>query len=271
MMNCYFDTSIYNQISADPKKAIIISEMNRKKMTTIPSIVNLCEILLTSDEKRKKILLDLYDEIRNDFFPLKAAPDLLRDAISALQQNKNEIQVNYPIKNHKEIEEICKELKAIVEIELDTYIKGAREFVEKNSDKIKRDNPKSFFDSIDDERMILQFWINFIKEVCAALNFDLKLKLDEIVSLIKSPHTPWKYFLDSYLYIFYRRGIRPQDYGKRKNPVGFDLEQCIYLYWADMFVIGDSSFYLFLKELNDLRGYNKKIFNFGEFKNYLSL
>ena len=52
-------------------------------------------------------------------FPLKAPSDLLRDAISALQQNKNEIQANYPIKIDKETEEICKELKAIVGIERD--------------------------------------------------------------------------------------------------------------------------------------------------------
>jgi len=270
-VNLYFDTSIYNQILDDPNKDIIINKINQRKMTAIPSIVNLCEILLTSDKKRKKKLLALYDEIRNNFFPLKAPPDLLRDAISALNRNKKEIQVNYPIKVDKETEDICKKLKNTVGLELDKYIKGARIFVEKNSDKIKRDNPKSFFDSVDDEKIILRFWINFIKDVCTALNVELKFKTDEIVNLIKSPYTPWKYFLDSYLYIFYRRGIRPEDYGKRKNPVGFDLEQCIYLYWANIYVIRDSSFYSFLKELNDLRNYNKNIFDYNKFKNFLSL
>ncbi len=270
-MNCYFDTSIYNHVLDDSDKDSIIKEKNRRGMTIIPSIINLCEILLNNDKKRKKSLLDLYDELKNDFFPLKAPPDLMRDAIVALQQKKKEIQVNYPIKIDEETEEICKELKDNVGIELDKYIKGAREFVENNSDRIKRDNPKNFFDSMNDENFIFQFWINFINDVCIALDVDLKLTPDEIVSLIQSTYTPWKYYLDSYLYIFFRRGIRPQDYGKKKNPIGFDLEQCIYLYWADIFVIQDRPFYLFLKELNDLREYNKRIFNYSEFKSFLGL
>ena len=52
-MNCYFDTSIYNQILDDHDKDLVIKKIKRQHITAIPSLVNLCEILQTPDEGRK--------------------------------------------------------------------------------------------------------------------------------------------------------------------------------------------------------------------------
>jgi len=269
-MNCYFDTSIYNKIFDDIKKDLIIKEMNRREMIIIPSIINKCEILLTSDSNRKKNLLNLYDIIRNDYFPLKAPPDLLRESVLAIQQKKDEMEVNYPIKSNDEIEGICKELKNIAGIEIEKALVGAREYIKRNLDKIKITEPISYFAYIDSEKGI-QIQVMLVKNLCASLNVDLKLNEEGIISLIKSYDTPWKYFLDSYLYFCFTRGVRLEDYGKDKSPGHFDLDQCIYLYWANIFVMQDGEFYDFLKELNESRGYNKKIFTYDEFKKDLGL
>ncbi len=269
-MNCYFDTSIYNQILDDLKKDLIIKEMNRREMITIPSIINKCEILLTTDKDRKRNLLDLYETIRNDFFTLKAPPDLLRESISAIQQNKGEMEVNYPIKSDDELVDICKELKKISGIEIEKAISGAREYIKRNLDKIKITDPISYFAFIDREDGI-QIQVMLVKGLSASLNIDLKLIEKEIISLIQSYETPWKYFLDSYLYFCFTRGVRLEDYGKDKSPGHFDLDQCIYLYWANIFVMQDDEFCNFLKEINGLREYNKKIFTYDEFKKDLCL
>lgn len=269
-MNCYFDTSIYNLILDDPKKGLIIKEMNRRGMITIPSIINKCEILLTSDKDRKRNLVDLYDSIRNDYFPLKTPPDLLRESVLAIQQNKGEMEVNYPIKSDNEIEDICRELKNISGLDIEEAIAGAREHIKKNLDNIKITDCIKYFDYIDSEEGI-QFQVMLFKELCVSLNIDLNLNEEKIISLVQSYETPWKYFLDSYLYFFFTRGVRLEHYGKDKSPGHFDIEQCIYLYWASIFVMQDERFYDFLKELNELRGYKKDTFTYDEFKDYLGL
>lgn len=269
-MNCYFDTSIYNQIFDDPYKDLIIKEINRREIIIIPSIINKCEILLTRNEDRKESLLNLYDTIRNDYFPLKTPPDLLRESVLTIQQNKSEMEVNYPIKSDNEIEDICKELKNIGGLEIEKAIVGAREHIKENLDKIKITDCIKYFAYIDSEEGI-QFQVTLFKELCATLNIDLNLNEEKIISLVQSYETPWKYFLDSYLYFCFTRGVRQENYGKDKSPGHFDLDQCINLYWANIFVLQDERFYNFLKELNRFRGYNKKIFTYDEFKNHLGV
>lgn len=280
-MNTYFDTSIYNKILDDPQKDSIISEINERKMITIPSAVNLCEILSTSDEERKRNLLNIYHKIRNEYHALKPFTDLLRDATLAIQENKDEIEVNYPIKIDKNTEDLCRQITSLAGKGFEKYILGGREFLEKisskgntdekNSDKIKIPDAKTFFviSYAEDKK---QFWIDTFGKMCEGLGIQsLKLSGDKIISIIDSNNTPWKYHLDSSLLIFYRRAFLSSGYGKGSNPGGSDLEQCIYLFWANIFVIQDGNFYDFLKELDGLRGYNKKIFTYDEFKKDLGI
>lgn len=280
-MNCYFDTSIYNKIFDDPKKDLIIEEINKRGMTTIPSAVNLCELLSTRDKERKRNLLNIYHKIRNEYHALKPFTDLLRDATLAIQQNKEEIEVNYPIKIDKDTEELCRQITSSEGKEFEKYILGARKYIDKissqvnagkeNSKQIKIPDVNAFFKISYAENMH-QIWIHLFTEACKGLGIhDLKLKGDKIISIIKSYYTPWKYYLDSTLYIFYRRAFLSTGYGKKSNPGGSDLEQSIYLFWADIFVIQDNPFYEFIKEINELREYNKEIFNYGELKNFLSI
>ncbi len=270
-MNCYFDTSTYNLVSDDSKKDLIIKEINKRGMTIIPSVVNLCEILSTRNEERRKELLNVYEEIRNDYHALKPFTILLKDATLAMQEEKDEIEVNRPIEIDKDTGEICREAKSSAGKEFYKYNLGAREFIKKKSDEIKIPDAKSFFEVSDAERMH-PFWIQTFIEMCKGLGIqEIKLSEDKILAIIQSHDTPWKYYLDSTLYIFYRVAFLASGHGRKSNPGGFDLEQCIYLCWADIFVLRDSSFYNFLKELSKLRTYNKKIFTYDEFRDYLGL
>lgn len=280
-MNCYFDTSIYNKILDDPQKDLIIEGINKRKMTTIPSAVNLCEILSTRDKKRKRSLLNVYHKIRNEYFALKPFTELLRDATLAIQENKDEIEVNYHIEIDKDTEDLCRQITSSAGKEFEKYILGARKFIEKisnkentdeeSSNKIKIPDATTFF-KISYADNMYEFWIHLFIEAFKGLGIhELKLEGNKIISIINSNYTPWKYYLDSCLLIFYRRAFLSSGYGRKSNPGGSDLEQCIYLFWANIFVIQDGNFYDFLKELDGLRGYNKKIFTYDEFKKDLGL
>ncbi len=244
-MNCYFDTSIYNKVLDDPKKDLIIREINKREMTTIPSAVNLCEILSTSDKERKRNLINIYHKIRNEYHALKPFTDLLRDATLAIQENKDEIEVNYPIKIDKDTEDLCRQITSSEGKEFEKYILGARKFLKEisnkeNSNQIKIPDAKSFFKICDAESMH-KYWIHLFTEACKGLGIqNLTLKEDEIIRLIQSYYAPWRYYLDSSLYFFYKRAFLQTGYGRKRNPGGSDLEQCIYIYWADIFVIQDN-------------------------------
>jgi hypothetical protein len=268
-MYCYFDTSIFNWIFQDEQKDLILKKIVDKGLNVIPSVINKCEILLNSDEEHKKNLLNLYEEIRRDYFTAKAPPHLLEDATTAIQEGKNEIEFTYPIVEDEELEKICRELKKISGVEIEKAIVKAREFIEKKIDEIKIANPISYFKYLDGEGIKVQ--ILLFKNLCLPLNIKLKLNDKEIVSLIQSYMIPWKYFLDSYLFFLYRRILKLENYGIYKNPGHSDLEQCIYLYWAKMFVLKDGRFYEFLKDLSELRGYDKEILTYDDFKKYLGI
>lgn len=268
-MFCYFDTSIFNWILKDTSKELIIKKIEEKKLNVIPSVITKCEILLTSDEKQKKKLLDLYEEIRRDFFHAKAPTHLLTDATNSLQDGKGEIEINYPIIEDRVLEGICKELKELSGVEIEKSIVKARKFIKEKIDEIKLNNPISYFKYLDGDGIQIQ--ILLLKSLCLPLKIELSLGDDEIINLIQSYMTPWKYFLDSYLFFYFRRTLMLENYGKYKNPGHFDLEQSIYLYWATIFVLEDGRFYDFLKELSTLRGYKTKIFTYNEFKNYLGV
>ena len=97
---------------------------------------------------------------------------------------------------------------------------------------------------------------------------DIVFQLDEgeKLALIKSSSMPWKYYLESYAYLFYRTAFPDR---KRSNPGPSDLEQCIYLFWTGNYVIKDEIFLEFLKRLKAIRNYKVEIMNYPEFKHYL--
>ncbi|MEA2006252.1 MAG: hypothetical protein U9O50_08375 [Acidobacteriota bacterium] len=271
-MNCYFDTSIYNRILDDQDKDLIIENIKRKSITAIPSLVNLCEILQTPDKERKQSLLSIYHEIRNDYHALKPFTILLRDAVEAIQEGNIYVEVNMPVKIDAETEQLCKDVLKNPGKEFDEYALKARGWLfEEKRIKYMPDS-KTFLKNSNDERMN-QIWIELFKKgACEGLGIKgLKLNDDTILQIVKDPNSPWKYHLDTYLLILYRRAMKTEGYGKKTNPGGADLIQGIYLSWSDIFVIRDGNFYDFMKELKYAQGYQKEIFTYGEFKKYLGI
>jgi len=270
-VNCYFDTSVYNHILDDPKRELIIERIKRKRIRAIPSVVNLCEILFTPDEQRKQRLLDIYNEIRDDYHALKPFTDLLRDATLAVQNNEDEIKVNMPIPMDGDTKEICEKALSNAGEEFDKYALKARDWVLTSQDKTKIPDAQTFFEISDDEGM-KPIWIKLFKGASDGLGIKgLNLSEETIMRFIADINSPWKYYLDTTLLIFYRRALSTEKYGRRTNPGGADLQQGIYLCWADIFAIKDGRFYEFMKELKSLRDYDKEIFTYDEFKDFLGI
>jgi hypothetical protein len=152
-MNCYFDTSIYNNILDDPKKELIIERIKSKRIRAIPSVVNLCEILFTPDEDRKQRLLNIYNEIRDDYHALKPFTELIRDATMAIQNNEDEIEVNMPIPIDGDTKEICEKALSNAGKEFDKYALKARDWVFTSQEKKNLPDAQTFFEISDDEGM----------------------------------------------------------------------------------------------------------------------
>jgi hypothetical protein len=270
-MNCYFDTSIYNNTLDSSDKDLIIQKIKDKQITAIPSLVNLCELLQTKDKNRKKKLLCVYHEIRNEYHVLKPYTILLRDATEALQEGNLYVEVNMPVAIDEEIEQLCKDALKDVGKEFDDYALKARKWIFEDKGISTPPDVTTFFKNSHEERMA-PIWIDLFKGACDGMGIkDLNLNDDLIMQFITDPNSFWKYFLDAKLLIFHRRAMRTEGYSEKSNPGGADLEQIIYLGWADIFVIQDNNFYNFMKELKDINSYPKEIFTFNEFKEFLGV
>lgn len=271
MINCYFDTSIYNQFLDDSDKNLVIEKIKKKGITAIPSLVNLCEILQTSDKGRNQSLLNIYHEIRNDYHALKPFTILLKDAVIAIQKGNLYVEANMPVKIDDITEQFCKEaLKDTGKGIFESAMK-AREWLFKEKEPESLPDAKAFFEQSHAERMN-PIWIKLFKEACEGLGIkEIDLNDEAIMQIVTDPNSPWKYHLDTVLLIFHRMSMRTGGYGKKSNPGGVDLIQGIYLSWANLFVIKDNNFYYFMKELKDIQGYQKEIFTYDEFKDYLGI
>lgn len=270
-MKCYFDTSIYNRILDDPDKDLVLQNFKNEQITAIPSLVNLCELLQTANEARKQSLLGIYNHIRDDYHPLKPFPILLKDAVLAVQEGNIDVNSNMPVAIDDTTKQLCAEALKDPGKEFDKYALKARDRVFSGQGVKPPPDAKTFFKASNAKEMN-PTWINLFVGVCKGLGIE-DPKLDEatILSMVKNPKSPWKYYFDTTLLYFHRRAMRIEGYGKKSNPGGADLEQGIYLCWADIYVIKDGAFYEFMKELKELLGYKKEIFDYDEFKEFLAL
>lgn len=270
-MNCYFDTSVYNRILDDPDKDLLLKNIKKKHITAIPSLVNLCELLQTTGEARKQSLLSIYNEIRDDYHPLKPFTALLRDAVLAVQEGNIDVKANMPVAIDDTTEQLCIDVLKDSGKEFDQYALKARARLFGEQGIKAPPDAKTFFEACHDEKMN-STWINLFTGVCKSLGIE-ELKLDEgtILKVVKDPNSPWKYYLDTTLLIFHRRAMRTAGHGRKSNPGGADLEQGIYLCWAEIYVIKDGVFYEFVKELKKLLGYSKEIYDYDEFRGFLGL
>jgi len=267
-VNCYFDTSIYNKILDSPDKDSIIKKIKRKRITAIPSLVNLCEILRTKDVDRKHSLLSIYHEIRNDYHALKPYPFLLKDATIALQEGNLYVDVNMPVIIDEETEQLCGDVLKDAGKVFDEYALKARKWLFEDLKITTPPDVRTFFKISYDKKRI-PLWIKIFKEACNEMGIkELNLNDNLIMQFVTDPKSFWKYYLDTKLLIFHRRAMRTEGYSKKSNPGGADLEQAIYLCWADIYVIQDGPFYEFMKELKTIRNFNKEIFDYDEFLKY---
>jgi hypothetical protein len=270
-MNCYFDTSIYNQILDDSDKDMVIELIKKKHITTIPSLVNLCEILKTTDADRKQNLLSVYDRIRNNYHALKPFTRLLRDALIAIQKGNLYIELNMPVAIDDNTEQLCRDALKDPGKGFDEYALKARELFFGDQKITTPPDARVFFQMSYDKRMI-PVWIQMIKQLAAGMGIkELNLDSDLIWQIATDPKSFWKYYLDTMLLILHRRAMRTEGHGRESNPGGADLIQGLYLAWADIFVIKDNNFYGFLRELKNIQGYGKEIFTYHEFKHYLGI
>ena len=266
--NVYFDTSIYNRLFDDPDKERILRLIKEKSLIIIPSVVNLCELLMTNAPDRRIELIRIYNEIRNDFHPLKLFTWLLKDSVESVQNGLDEWEINYPISIIDETESICRDLISQKGVELEPYLQGARDYIQEVAKREKLSDELQYFAYIDSEsgqRILLELFA----QICKSLGIVCQLEEEKILAIIKSPFMPWKYYLESYAYLFYRRAFPDTAYGRKSNPGPSDLEQCAYLFWTGNYVIEDDNFLEFLKRLKAIRNYRVEIMNYSEFKHFL--
>ena len=266
--NIYLDTSIYNCLLDDLDKDLILYAAKEKNLIIIPSAINLCELLMTLDPVRKGNLIQIYNEIRNDFHPLKPFPWLLKESIECVERGVEYLEINYPINVNEGTEKICRDVMKKKGYELDGYVQGARDYIQDVAKRKKLADEEQYFAYLNSnagEDMSLSLFDQICKGYDPAPDLDRETKL----SIIRSPILPWKYYLEAHYYFFYRRSFPEEKYGKNRNPGESDLEQCIYLFWASKFVARDVSLLDFLKRLNEIREYDKRIMDYQEFKSFL--
>jgi hypothetical protein len=262
--NVYFDTSIYNRLLDDKDSGSIIKAIQRSDFVVIPSIINLCEMLMTTDEERRVKLIRLYHDLRNDFFPLKPDLWLLGESVEAVANGAQELRVNYPIEINDQTKEICSQIKEVAGKSIEEALRAARLYVQKIAKTERLATEEQYFqylDGVDGQLVLRRLFDSF----CKALGCQQALGEGAGHYLIRSPEMPWKYFLESSAYLFYRRAFPQKRFGRRANPGQMDLMQCVYLFWPVRFVVHDGPFFDFLKQLVRLRNYEIRILDYAEF------
>lgn len=264
LRNVYFDTSIYNRLLDDRDRGNIIKAIKRSKLVIIPSVINLCEMLMTADEERKIKLIQLYHDLRDDFFPLKPDLWLLRESAEAVAQGAQELGVNYPIEINDQTKEICSQIKKVAGVDIEETLQEARVYIQKIAETERLATEEQYFNYLDsdDGYIVLR---KLFDSFCKALGCQQTLGDKAGHYLIRSPEMPWKCFLESTAYLFYRRAFPQNGFGRRANPGQMDLTQCVYLFWPKRFVVQDGPFYDFLKQLGRLRNYEIRILDYAEF------
>jgi len=262
--NVYFDTSIYNRLLDDSNSEGILRRIKEKQFNIVPSVINLCELLMTSNIERRTALIQLYNELRNDIHPLKPDIWLLRDSVEALARGGQELEISYPLAADDETMEICSEIKKASRAGMQKSLKAAREYVQSIAKKEKLASEGQYFEYLDSDHGFDVLRETFVS-LCNALGCQETLSDQATRDLIQSPALPWKYFLESIAYLYYRRAFPSERYGRDTNPGDMDLTQCIYLFWPRRFVVQDGPFHKFLKDLKMLRGYENDILEYDEF------
>lgn len=266
--NVYFDTSIYNRLFDDPEKERVLRLIKEKTLNVIPSVVNLCELLMTSVPNRKTELIRIYQEIRNDFHPLKPFTWLLKDSVESVEKDLKDWEINYPIDITDETENICRDLIRQKGIELEPYFQGARDFIQDVKKREKLADELQYFAYVD-SKSGQKIMIELFDQICTSMGKVCQLDEDNKLAIITSPLMPWKYYLESYAYLFYRRAFQDKWYGKQSNPGPSDLEQCVYLFWSGKLIIEDNVFIAFVSRLKEIRNYDVQIMDYSGFRDLL--
>ena len=265
--NVYFDTNIYDRVLDDPEKQQIIERIKEKKFIVMPSVVNLCELLMISAPYRKTELMRVFHEIKDDFHTLKPYTWLLEESINNIQSGLDELEVNYPIPINDQTENVCRELMDKKKGEL-VYIQNARSFIQGIKKREPFPTELKYFELIDSENGQKKL-IEIVDQFCVSKKMECRLDEEKMKTLVTSPSMPWKYYLESYFYPVYRRIYLDTGCGVHSNPGSADQEQCTYLFWASKFITEDGDFLEFLKNLKKIRGYEAEIMNYSDFKKAL--
>jgi len=266
--NIYFDTVIYNRLNDDSEKDLILRLIKEKNLIVIPSAINLCELLMVSDSARKADLMHIYQTARNDFHPLKPIIWLLRDSVESVERGFDEWEIGYPIEINAENENICRDLVHLKGTAIEPFIEGARDFLQEIKKREELADEIRYFEYIDSENG-QKVLIELFSQLLRSMGLVSKLDKSKIIEILFSPYMPWKYFLDSSVYLFYRRAFLDAGFGRNSNPGPFDIEQCAYLFWAGRFVTEDGALLDFLNRLKKIRNYSADIMNYPGFKQFL--
>jgi hypothetical protein len=172
--------------------------------------------------------------------------------------------INYPIEINAETAEICSELKRFSGQGIEEYVLGAREFIQKIRKKQKLANEQEFLGFLDTE-IGEEALFKLFNTACGALDIKYEICKDQGLKIVRSIEFPWKYYLEAISYLFFRRAYPIMGHGKKRVPGPQDLEQCVYLFWAGIFVTDDQPFLAFIKQLKFLRHYENEILDYEEF------
>lgn len=268
LKNIYFDTSIYNRLLDDPDRYRLVQIIRNNSFIVIPSVVNLCEMLMTQDQKRKIGLIQIYEKLRNNRDPLKPCTWLLREAVESIRGGNGDFEISYPIRINDDTESICRDLVAQNKNILKPYLNRARDYIQGVPAITWPTDKKEFIAIIDSERGI-QYLISMFDSICRIEKIDSGFDNDIKIAIIKSPVLPWKYYIEGFVFDFYRRAFPKTNYGAHSNSGPLDLQQCVHFFWAGKVVIEDNAFIEFAIQLRKLRSYNLGILSYRDFKQFL--
>jgi len=284
----YFDTSainnLYKHLIKIKKDPLEWAKKFRHKYSILISAVNVAEICATSiPELRENLLRFCYELLRGEksedkYLPADFPFELLKKALVSYFYKKGELCVSINLKENKGLwialldpnqvdEEARKECWNYCEDQKNWYetmqLKGREAFQSTNKYE-KEEEFMRYVNSFSAQQALLG---GIVKEASKKLSEVIEEEsfIESSIKGLLQEVCIWKIFYYTLMYEIYHRGIKRENYGKDKNPGSLDIQQAVYLCFAETFVTHDQALLNHLKSIIKYSGINTKVWDFQYF------
>ena len=280
---CYFDTSALNRLHDVKNRSSVLALMQKRFSTCISGFV-VVECIGTSNASRRSSLLRLVATIQEDALPLADPSVILHRSLSAHLRDaysyRNSIGTEQlamldlyedPGNLHANADNLAQQWNQHQKNWYEAMHREGRPKMQTVLDRVQYLSKRPLSGSFSAFLSALVSDHNFLRSIVNQFAVPLarqSLSTEGALRILNILE-PWRMFFAGFAYGIYRRSVRRQGHGRRRNPGTVDTLQTIYLGECDVFVSADKSHLRMMKLLNMIGRNRRQVVSFEKFHDLL--